>query len=93
MVSRTLAYLPLALISASGEDRGEDNLITIPMAVTSESNDHSRDHSSDEVKEDICGHCQKVYDGDSETWLQCPPACRIWFHDHALKRKVRLWFS
>ena len=35
---------------------------------------------SDVVNENVCGHCQKVYDGDSETWRQCP-ACRIWFHE------------
>ena len=40
--------------------------------------DHERE--SDQVNENICGHCQKVYDGDSETWLQ-GPACRIWFHE------------
>ena len=40
--------------------------------------DHERE--SDEVNENICGHYQKLYDGDSETWLQ-GPACRIWFHE------------
>ena len=40
--------------------------------------DHER--KSDRVNKNICGHCQKVYDGDSETWLQCL-ACRIWFHE------------
>ena len=32
--------------------------------------DHERE--SDEVNENICSHYQKVYDGHSETWLQCP---------------------
>ena len=40
--------------------------------------DHKR--KSDEVNENIGGHCQKVYDGDSEIWLQCP-ASHIWFHE------------
>ena len=40
--------------------------------------DHERE--SDDVNEKICSHCQKVYDRDSETWLQCP-ACHIWFHE------------
>ena len=40
----------------------------------------NHERKSDEVNENICGHCQKVYHGDSETWLQCP-ACRIWFHE------------
>ena len=49
--------------------------------------DHER--KSDEVNENMCGHCQ-VYEGDSETWLQCP-ACCIWFHESGfLKHKVRL---
>ena len=33
-----------------------------------------------EVNKNICSHCQKVYDGYSETWLLCP-ACRIWFRE------------
>ena len=40
----------------------------------------NRERESDEVNGNICGHCQKVYDEDSETWVQCP-ACRIWFHE------------
>ena len=36
--------------------------------------DHEKE--SDEVNEKICGHCQKVYDRDSEIWLQCS-ACPI----------------
>ena len=39
---------------------------------------HERE--SDEVNENKCGYCQKVYDGDSESWMQCP-ACRICFHE------------
>ena len=40
--------------------------------------DHGR--KSDEVNKNICGHCQKDYDGDSETWLLCLPY-RFWFYE------------
>ena len=40
--------------------------------------DHERE--SDEINENICSHYQKVYDGHSETWLQCP-VCSLWFQE------------
>ena len=42
------------------------------------------ERESDEVNENLCGHCQKVYDEDSKIWLQCPN-CRIWFHKSCFK--------
>ena len=64
------------------------NLVKRPVAVVSESSDHSRIAALTcidfviKVVEKLCAYCMKKYleENEAEDWLICP-MCHQWFHE------------